>query len=118
MATFNRFIFLKVVAIFKRGIKLKQLLEALKLSIDKGFSKRNIPNLIGVAKTNVHNYLVLFKISGLAWPLPSKPLDEDRLSKRLSIDYQSNAKPKLNFAEIHHKLTSSKKVTLLLLWEG
>ncbi|MFN7095345.1 MAG: IS21 family transposase, partial [Burkholderiales bacterium] len=102
---------------FKRGIKLKQLLEVLRLSIDKGLSERNISKLVGVAKTTVHNYLVLFKISGLPWPLPSEFLDEDRLSKRLNAEYQSNTEPKLNFVEIHHELTSSKKVTLLLLWE-
>jgi high-affinity nickel permease len=81
MTTLNMFIFLKVVAMFKRSIKLKQLLEVVRLSIDKGFSERNISKLVGVVKTTVHNYLVLFKISGLTWPLPSEFLDEDQLIK-------------------------------------
>lgn len=102
---------------FKRGIKLKQLLEVLRLSLDKGLSERNIAKLVGIAKTTAHNYLVLFKTSGLPWPLPTEYLDESRLSKRLNAEYQNNVESKLNFVEIHHELKSNKKVTLLLLWE-
>jgi transposase len=106
-----------VVIVFVRGIKLKQLLEILRLSLDNGFSERNISKLVGISKTTVHNYLVLFSASGLPWPLPVEYLNEEILSKKLNAQYQSNVAPRLDFVEIHHELLSDKKVTLLLLWE-
>lgn len=102
---------------FTRGIKLKQLLEVLRLSLDKGLSERSVAKLVGLAKTTVHNYLALFKASGLPWPLPNQYLDEELLSKKLNANYQSTSEPKLDFVKIHHELKSNKKVTLLLLWE-
>jgi transposase len=89
----------------------------LRLSLDNGFSERSISKLVGVSKTSVHNYLVLFSVSGLPWPLPVEYLNEETLSKKLNAHYQSNIAPQLNFVEIHHELLSDKKVTLLLLWE-
>lgn len=41
---------------FKRGIRMKQLLEVLRLSKDKDLSEREISNLTKLSKTTVHNY--------------------------------------------------------------
>lgn len=102
---------------FIRGIGMKQLLEILRLSQDKGLSERQISRLSGISKTTIHNYLLMFKSSGLPWPLPTEYLNEERLSKKLKPEYKSSQANGLDFTNIHHELKSNKQVTLLLLWE-
>ena len=102
---------------FIRGIKMKQLLEILRLYFDKNLSERSISKLVNVAKTTVHTYVVLFKASGLSWPLLPEYLDEEVLSKRLNPEYGLIKGTGLDFREIHHELKSHKKVTLKLLWD-
>jgi transposase len=102
---------------FKRGIKMKQLLEVLRLNKDKGLSEREISSLVKISKTTVHNYILMFNKSGLTWPLPAEYMDEELLSKKLSPEYDSNSVAKLDFKEIHCELKSHKKMTMQLLWE-
>lgn len=102
---------------FKRGIKMKQLLEILRLNKDKGLSERKISSLVKISKTTVHNYILMFKKSGLSWPLPAEYMDEELLSKKLSPDYDNNSIAELDFKEMHCELKSHKKMTLQLLWE-
>lgn len=109
-----------------KGIKMKQLLELLRLHCELKFSQRDIAKMINMSKTTVHNYIELFEASGLTWPLSEEYLDENKLMLKL------NKKPKfknnadnidgsgsmdIDFREIHHELKSHKNVTLKLLWE-
>jgi transposase len=108
-----------------KGIKMKQLLELLRLHCELKFSQRDIAKMVNISKTTVHNYIELFEASGLIWPLPEEYLDENKLMAKL------NRKPRfinnngggngggedIDFTEIHHELKAHKHVTLKLLWE-
>jgi DNA-binding MarR family transcriptional regulator len=59
-----------------KGIKMKQLLELLRLHCELKFSQRDIAKMVNISKTTVHNYIELFEASGLIWPLPEEYLDE------------------------------------------
>ena len=111
-----------------KGIKMKQLLELLRLHCELKFSQRDIAKMINISKTTVHNYINLFEASGLTWPLATEYLNESNLMLKL------NRKPRfknntgdssgggsvdndIDFTQIHHELKSHKHVTLKLLWE-
>lgn len=96
---------------------MKKLLEILRLYFENQLSEREISKLVNVAKTTVHNYIILFNKSSLSWPLSSEYLDEKVLSEKLKPNYNTADKYKLDFAMVHKELKSDKKVTLHLLWE-
>ena len=106
-----------------KGIKMKQLLELLRLHFELKFSQRDIAKMTGVSKTTVGNYIKLFEDSGLIWPLSNEYLDEVILKAKLTKQHQyiKNVEilnnKEIDFATIHHELKSHKHVTLKLLWE-
>jgi len=67
-----------------KGIKMKQLLELLRLHCELKFSQRDIAKMINISKTTVHNYIELFEASGLSWPLSEEYLDENKLMVKLN----------------------------------
>lgn len=110
-----------------KGIKMKQLLELLRLHCELKYSQRDIAKMVNISKTTVHNYIELFEASGLVWPLSEEYLDEAnlmaKLNKQLKFTNNGNntgggsSDRDINFTEIHHELKSHKHVTLKLLWE-
>jgi transposase len=112
-----------------KSIKMKQLLELLRLHFELKFSQRDVAKMIKISKTTVHNYIELFNDSGLSWPLSEEYLDENKLMAKLNKkppigkngddnDGNGNASSvNIDFTEIHHELKSHKHMTLKLLWE-
>lgn len=45
-----------------KGIKMKQLLELLRLHFELNFSQRDISKMISISKTTVHNYIRLYNL--------------------------------------------------------
>lgn len=101
---------------FLRGISMKKLLEVLRLHFGNNLSLRQISKVANVSKSTIGEYIILFKQSGLCWPLPEE-VSEVELCKKLDPAFTSKKSLAIDFSMIHQELKKNKNVTLQLLWE-
>ncbi len=96
---------------------MRKVVEALRLTFDQDRSQREIATILALSQSTVHEYVVRFRATGLAWPLPAD-LDEATLEARLftrGTMPSSATRPVPDWATVHQEL-KRKGVTLQLLW--
>ena len=96
---------------------MRNVVEALRLAFDQHRSRREIAAILALSQSTVHAYVVRFRASGLAWPLPEE-LDEAALEARLftrGAFPPPPTRPVPDWATVHQEL-KRKGVTLQLLW--
>src|ERR1700761_916636 len=104
---------------FLRGIKMKKLLEILRLHYECSLSGREIEKVVKISRKTISHYIKLFDKSDVPWPLPEEYQDEDKLSQRLDPDYIPKVfvNQYINFTKVHKELQKHKYLTLQLVWE-
>ena len=100
----------------KRGLRMQQIREILRLHYEGGRSAREIARAYGVSHTTVGDVVGRFERTGQSWPVPADQTDT-ALARLL---YPGNlgrprVRPEPDWATIHQEL-ARKGVTLQLLW--
>ena len=72
-----------------RRIKMRGLIQLLRLHFEKQLSQRDIGRLINISASVVNKYIKLFIASGLSWPLESQYENEEILFRRLNTIKQA-----------------------------
>ncbi|MGH7861579.1 MAG: IS21 family transposase [Candidatus Dormibacteraceae bacterium] len=95
---------------------MRKIREVLRLSLEKGLSRRQIGAAVGLPYTTVANYLGRAGRAGLSWPLP-EGLDDAGLEARLFVAPAAVEKrrPLPDWSHVHRELRRP-GVTLMLLW--
>jgi transposase len=98
---------------------MRKVKEVLRLRFAAGLQQEQIACSCSIGQSTVHRYLRRAEAAGLSWPLPEEY--DDRQLNELLFPVRPGRKPKrptiIDFAEIHHQLTSQRHITLQLLWE-
>jgi transposase len=97
---------------------MRKIKEVLRLSLDRKMSARKIAQSTTVSRTTIGEYLLRFKASGLAWPLPEN-FSETELEQHLFPalpDVPAEQRPVPDFTLVHTEL-SKPGVTMFLLWQ-
>lgn len=98
-------------------VSMRKIREVLRLTHERGHSRRQIGRSLGLAHSTVGRYLRLAEAAGLGWPLPEE-LDDAALEARLfpPAPSQGTPRPVPDWRRIYEELASHKGVTLQLLW--
>lgn len=97
---------------------MRKILEVLRVRLDAGLSERVTARSLGVPRSTVHDYVVRFRASGLAWPL-APDVDEAALEHALfahDARPPTATRPLPAWAAIARE-KQRKGVTLYLLWQ-
>jgi len=97
----------------QKELSMRKVKEVLRLRFAAGLQQEQIARSCSIGQSPVHRYLRRAEAAGLSWPLPKEY--DDRQLNELLFPARPGRKPKrpsiVDFAEIHHQLTSQRHVT-------
>lgn len=97
-------------------ITMRKLKELLRLHYDAGLSQRAVARSLNLSNSTVHEYIVRFKGSKLAWPL-HEAIDDQALERMLfpEVGVAKRREDIPDWGYVHQELKKP-GVTLVLLW--
>ena len=99
---------------------MRKIKEVLRLRFGLGLHQDQIARSCSIGQATVHRYLEKAAAAKLVWPLP-EDLDERQIDELLfparPLQSGSQARPGIDFVQLHSQMQAHKHLTLQLLWE-
>ena len=99
---------------------MRKIKEVLRLRFGLGLHQDQIARSCSIGQATVHRYLEKAAAAKLVWPLP-EDLDERQIDELLfparPLRSGSQARPGIDFVQLHSQMQAHKHLTLQLLWE-